>query len=51
MPDDATTAVGVVSVGYRRSDDLRSSARRGRRPLEEVAHFGRWNGRASLSGD
>jgi nitroreductase len=45
------TPVGVVTVGYRRSDDLRSSARRGRRPLDEVVHFGQWNQRASLSED
>jgi nitroreductase len=45
------TAVGVVTVGYRRKDDLRGSARRGRRPVDEVAHFGRWRQRASLSED
>jgi len=45
------TPVGVVSVGYRRSDDLRTSVKRGRRPLDEVVHFGHWNQRASLSED
>ncbi|MCV2491706.1 nitroreductase family protein [Geodermatophilus sp. YIM 151500] len=35
--------VGVVSVGYPGSDDRRSpSLRRGRRPLDEVVHRGRW---------
>ncbi len=45
------TPVGVVSVGYRRSDDLRTSVKRGRRPLDEVVHFGHWSERASLSED
>ena len=35
--------VGCLSVGYPGDDDLRSpSLRRGRRPVEEVVHRGRW---------
>jgi nitroreductase len=35
--------IGCVSVGYEGSDDRRSpSLRRGRRPVEEVVHRGRW---------
>jgi nitroreductase len=35
--------VGCVSVGYPGDDDRRSpSLRRGRRPVEEVVHRGRW---------
>lgn len=45
---DQFTPIGAVSVGYRRKDSLRSSAKRGRRPLDEVVHHGEWNGRASL---
>jgi nitroreductase len=36
------TPVGVVSVGYRAPDRPSPSLKRGRRPVEEVAHFGRW---------
>ena len=51
VPDEFTP-VGVVTVGYRRSDDLSTSAKkRQRRPVEEVVHFGHWNQRASLSED
>ncbi|HCT76476.1 MAG TPA: nitroreductase [Micromonosporaceae bacterium] len=46
---DQFTPIGAVSVGYRRKDSLRSSAKRGRRPLDEVVHYGEWSGRASLS--
>ena len=41
--------LGAITVGYRRADKLRSSARRGRRPLAEVTHYGKWNGAGSLS--
>jgi nitroreductase len=35
--------VGCLSVGYPGDDDVRSpSLRRGRRPVEEVVHRGRW---------
>lgn len=43
------TPIGAITVGYRRADKLRSSARRGRRPLAEVTHYGKWNGTGSLS--
>jgi nitroreductase len=36
------TPIGVVSVGYRAADRPSPSLKRGRRPVEEVAHFGRW---------
>ena len=40
---DGVRPVGCVSVGYPGSEDRRSpSLRRGRRPLEEVVHRGRW---------
>jgi nitroreductase len=41
--------IGAMTVGYRRPDKLRSSARRGRKPMAEVTHFGKWNGASSLS--
>jgi nitroreductase len=40
---EAYRPVGCVSVGYPGEDDRRSpSLRRGRRPVEEVVHRGRW---------
>jgi nitroreductase len=37
--------IGCLSVGYPGADDRRSpSLRRGRRPVEEVVHRGRWEG-------
>jgi nitroreductase len=40
---DGFRPVGCVSVGYPGSDDRRSpSLRRGRRPVDEVVHRGRW---------
>lgn len=41
--------IGAVSVGYPRKDNLRSSARRGRRPLNDVVHYGVF-GRAAPRG-
>jgi nitroreductase len=41
--------IGAMTVGYRRPDKLRSSARRGRRPLTEVTHYGKWKGAGNLS--
>jgi len=39
---DPYTPVGAITVGYR-APDLRSpSSRRGRRPQEQVVHWGRW---------
>lgn len=39
----AYTPIGCVSVGYPGGEDRRSpSLRRGRRPVEEVVHRGRW---------
>jgi nitroreductase len=36
------TAIGVVSLGKPAADRKSPSLRRGRRPLEEVVHFGRF---------
>jgi nitroreductase len=36
------TPVGAITVGYPAADWRSSSLRRGRRPLDEVAHRGRW---------
>lgn len=36
------TPIGAISVGYGESDQLRTSVKRGRRPLDEVVHFGQW---------
>lgn len=41
--------IGAITVGYRRPDKMRSSARRGRKPLAEVIHFGKWTGPGRLS--
>jgi nitroreductase len=40
--------IGVLSVGYRAPDMRSPSLRRGRRPISEVAHWGRWGGEASV---
>jgi nitroreductase len=36
------TPVGVISVGYRATDRPSPSLKRGRRPVADVTHFGRW---------
>jgi nitroreductase len=42
VPDEYT-AVGCIAVGYQGSEDRRSpSLKRGRRPVNEVVHRGRW---------
>jgi nitroreductase len=41
VPDD-WTPVGAVAVGHPLPDEPSSSLARGRRPLEEVVHRGRW---------
>jgi hypothetical protein len=41
IPDDRRV-VGVVSLGYAAPDRRSPSLRRGRRPLQEVAHAGRY---------
>ena len=42
----AYTPVGAITVGRRTADPgVTGSARRGRRPLEEVVHRGRWGSR------
>jgi nitroreductase len=38
----AYTPVGVISLGYRAPDRPSPSLRRGRRPLTDVVHHGRW---------
>jgi nitroreductase len=39
---DTYTAIGVITVGYRAPDRRSPSLRRGRRPVTEVVHRGRW---------
>jgi len=41
VPDEYTP-IGAISVGYRAPDDIRGSRARGRRPIEDVVHFGQW---------
>lgn len=36
------TPIGAVSVGYRATDHKSKSLKRGRRPLDEVVHYGAW---------
>lgn len=36
------TPIGAIAVGYRAPDKLSASLKRGRRPLDEVVHRGRW---------
>ncbi|WP_416901477.1 nitroreductase family protein [Micromonospora echinospora] len=36
------TPVGAITVGYRAPDQRSPSLRRGRRPVDEVVHRGRW---------
>jgi len=38
------TPVGAVAIGYPAPDHRSPSLRRGRRPVTEVAHWGRWGG-------
>jgi nitroreductase len=38
----AYTPIGVLSVGYRAPDRKSPSLKRGRRPVDEVVHRGRW---------
>jgi nitroreductase len=42
---DAYTAIGALSVGYRAPDLKSQSLKRGRRPVDEVVHRGRWDQR------
>jgi nitroreductase len=41
VPDDYTP-IGAVSVGYRAVDHRSPSLKRGRKPLDEVVHYGQW---------
>ncbi|HEY9408639.1 MAG TPA: nitroreductase family protein [Jiangellaceae bacterium] len=41
VPDDYTP-VGAITIGHRADDRRSPSLRRGRRPLDEVVHRGRW---------
>jgi nitroreductase len=36
------TPIGAIAVGYRAPDQRSGSLKRGRRPLDEVVHRGRW---------
>jgi nitroreductase len=44
------TPVGAVTVGYPAPDVRSPSLRRGRRPVEDVVHHGRWNATESTDG-
>jgi len=39
----AYSPIGAIAVGRRAPDELSPSLRRGRRPLDEVVHRGRWS--------
>jgi nitroreductase len=42
IPDEYTP-IGALTIGYQGSEDRRSpSLKRGRRPVDEVVHRGRW---------
>jgi nitroreductase len=41
VPEEYET-IGAVAIGHPAEDTIQSSARRGRRPLYEVVHRGRW---------
>jgi nitroreductase len=41
VPDDHR-AIGALAIGYPAPDEPSPSLRRGRRPFEEVVHFGTW---------
>jgi nitroreductase len=41
------TPVGAIAIGYPAPDRRSPSLRRGRRPVPEVSHWGRWNVSAS----
>jgi nitroreductase len=51
---DTYTPVGAIAIGYPAPDRRSPSLRRGRRPVSEVAHVGRWGvppGRSDVSAD
>lgn len=39
---DAYDPIGAIALGYRVPDTLSPSLNRGRKPVEEVVHWGRW---------
>lgn len=41
---EAYTPIGAIALGYRAADEPSPSLRRGRRPLDEVVHRGRFRG-------
>src|SRR5262245_24093516 len=41
VPDEFTP-IGAIAVGYRATDHRSGSLKRGRRPVAEVTHYGRW---------
>jgi nitroreductase len=42
------TPIGAVTVGYPAPDHRSASLRRGRRPIEEVVHYGRWSQKTDI---
>lgn len=49
VPDEFTP-VGTLSVGYRAAGERSPSRKRGRRPVDDVVHHGRWVEPVSRSG-
>lgn len=45
---EGLTPIGAVTVGYPAKDWRSSSLKRGRRPADQVAHYGRWGGTRRL---
>jgi nitroreductase len=39
---DTYTPIGAIAIGYPAPDEPSPSVRRGRRPVEEVVHLGKW---------
>ncbi|BCJ64998.1 nitroreductase family protein [Polymorphospora rubra] len=46
VPDEFTP-IGAISIGYPAPDRRSPSLRRGRRPVDQVVHRGRWDARGS----
>ncbi|MGH9267973.1 MAG: nitroreductase family protein, partial [Acidimicrobiales bacterium] len=40
---DAYVPLGAIAIGFRRPDEPSSSLARGRRPVPELVHRGRWS--------
>jgi nitroreductase len=47
---EAYTPLGALAIGYPAADRRSPSLRRGRRPVAEVTHWGRWDGSGNRGG-